>query len=224
MTAEVRAPAGRSVPQIFERLRAQGLFGPGVPYRVAKDDPGDPFLRPDDRSVTPPPGTWATDQETVIAAEGARVEGDTLRADAVRVSLPEGSGLRIVLEGRVVAFEPGAAGRNRIRVTSGTVRIVDEAGVTRIRANAASHAGEATLTLTGTSAAGAVGFTLAADDGFLPIAIRVDTATGVPAGERQPPHGAVRWKLLAPPAGPGASELKMQWIYDLSQLHRPDDC
>lgn len=223
MTAEVRAAAtGRSDVEVYQRLVSRGLIVPDAP------PPGDAwwsFSAPVDNSfgvhVTE---SWVTDQDTVLSATDARVEGDTLQARQIRLGLPEGSKLRAVFEGRTVNFEPGAKNGSRILVTGGTVRIVDDTGVTRIQVRAASSQDDATLALTSSARAGEFNFELSVTDGSTPVSVRLDTRTGVPPGEGRPPHGAVRWKLLVPTGGSGASELKMQRIYDLGQLPRPDGC
>jgi beta-lactamase regulating signal transducer with metallopeptidase domain len=223
MTAEIRAAAdGRSDAQVVGRLLKQGAIAPGD---LLPRDPWWAFPSPADKQpAAPTPITWITDQETVLSAHDVQVEGDTLKARRVSLSLPEGSKLRAVFEGRSVNFEPGAEGNNRVLVTGGTVRIVDESGVTRIQISADSARDDVTLVLTSTVEAGEINFELAAADGTLPVSLRLDTRTGVPEGERQPPHGAIRWNLRTPQNGPGTCELKMQWIYDLSQLPRTDGC
>jgi beta-lactamase regulating signal transducer with metallopeptidase domain len=220
MSAEVRAPAdGRSDAQVYERLMGdRRTFQPAVQRR----DGSWGFFVTEPPAY--PPGTWLTDQETVLSADDARIDGDTLLARHIRLSLPEGSKLRAVFEGESVTFEPGPKDRNRILVTGGTVRIVDEHGVTRVRASAPSDRDDITLALTSTLEAGEFNFELTANGGSIPVLVTFDPGTGVPEGESQPPHGAIRWKLRTPEDAPGACQLKMQWIYDLSQLRRPDGC
>jgi beta-lactamase regulating signal transducer with metallopeptidase domain len=220
MRSEVRAqPGGRSDAEVYQRLVRQGLIAPSTPRDPwAFSEPGDKGVGVLSRD------TWLTDQETVVSASDGHAEGDAFQAQHVRLSLPEGSKLRAVFEGRTVAFEPGAEGHYRILVTGGTVQIVDDAGIARVRIRPASSRGDVALVLTGTVEAAEVNFDLETGNTGTPVSISTDTRTGVPEGERQPPHGAIRWQLLPPLQGPGSWQLKMQWIYDLSKLPRPDGC
>jgi hypothetical protein len=51
------------------------------------------------------------------------------------------------------------------------------------------------------------------------LSVQVDSQTGVPENEKQPPHGAIRWNLVAPMSGQGTVNFMMQWIYDAGQIH-----
>ena len=45
------------------------------------------------------------------------------------------------------------------------------------------------------------------------------TDFGVPPGEKQPPHGAIRWDRQLPKDGPdGQYRVTLQWIYELDKI------
>jgi hypothetical protein len=165
------------------------------------------------------PGMSVTDQDSVLSVEGnARVVGDTLEADVVRLSLPEGSRLHAAISGRGVALSPGQGGTG-LSVGSGEIRIIDRGGVTRVRVMPSD--GGLILGMV-TFDEGEVNFELAAqaaDGGRASLRAEYDSRTGVPEGEKQPPHGANRWRMF--PAGDGKPhQFKMQWIYDMDRLEQ----
>ena len=56
------------------------------------------------------------------------------------------------------------------------------------------------------------------------IRIEFDLQTGIPADEKDPPSGSIRYKLLEP--GEAANDpyrVKMQWRYDLADEAKPAD-
>ncbi len=224
MTAEVAARAdGRSDEQVHQRLVKQGAIDPrddSQAYRYFEylNEPKEPAA-----GVRFPSAT-ITDQATVLAVEKATADGNTLRASGVRLSLPDGSKLRAVVEGRTVSVEPAVDGVTRILITGGTVRILDERGIARIEARADSDRADTTLMLTSTIQEGAISFELAATDGTKPVAVRMDVRTGVPALTPESVHGSVDWKLILPEPASGTGELKMQWTYEISKLQSSVGC
>ena len=99
---------------------------------------------------------------------------------------------------------------------------MDEGGATRLEVRADRD--DAALIWSATADAQDNAFEVSAGEGGTGVVARVDSRTGVPEGERQPPHGAVRWKLVAPEAGVGLIEMRMQWIYDVSEVRNPEGC
>ena len=161
------------------------------------------------------PGAWMTDQETALSAERATMQGATLSADEALLNLPEGSGLKAELRGKRVVVESDA-GTTNLTLHDGEARILDRTGVARFVAQAGVGA---ELRLSVSLSNGEVVIAARASDG--PVRVQLDVDTGVPHAEEQPPHGAIRWKLLTPDEpGAGLYRVKMQWIYDMYALRR----
>jgi hypothetical protein len=204
MRAEILAPAeGREPAAILEK---------GIAMFAMQGLPAD-FSQP---------GAWMTDQETLVAAEhprftAGRADARTpsiLAAEAILLNLPEGSGMRAVFAGERVVVEPGD--ETTITVHGGDVRLVDETGVVRVTGKAGQ--GE-TLRLSVRIDAGEVAFVMRGSGSA--VTATIDDRTGVPEGEAQPPHGAVRWWIGAPAEGEDEPfRMKMQWIYDLHEVQK----
>ncbi len=221
LSVEVLAPTeGRSDAAIYKRVleiqRAKDLLQePGGLIRTqAPADGSWAFFLPE-RPKIYPEGTWVTDQESILIAANARWEGDTLHADRARLRLPGGSKLRVVFEGRMVRAEPGPDQIDRVLVTEGEIRILDEQGATRIQIRAD---GNGILIGTAVPTPGEIAFDISAADDHAGLLATMNTRADAPEDEQQPPHGAPRWKLHTPPPGGGATELRMQWNYNLGEL------
>lgn len=78
-----------------------------------------------------PAGGSITDQETILSAVGAERRDAGLETTELRLNLPEGSKLRAVIEGDLVNIEK-FDDKTNINVKSGSIRIVDDAGISRI--------------------------------------------------------------------------------------------
>lgn len=220
-SVEVRANAdGRSDAQVYDRVMdLVSLKGTGGYVRRQRPKDGSFAFFVSDDAPAIVPGTWVTDEEQVLVARDARLEGDRLRAAAFRVRLPGGSNLRAVFGGKTVDTKREPDGRDRVQLTGGTVRIVDEAGV--VRAEIRADRDDAPMVWRSTPNLGEGSFELAPVDGSAGLIASVDVATGVPKDEQRSPHGAVRWKLVSPD---GDLELRVQWNYDASKVRRPEGC
>lgn len=227
MSAEVAARTyGRADGDVYRRLVKSGVI-PVAPDAIRTDL----FVfsdRPAARSAgVRLPIKTVNEQETVLTAERATSQGNTIVAEQVRLSLPDGSKLRAVFEGRSVNIEPQVGAGTTIRITGGSVRIVDEQGITRIEARASEQRAGATLSLSSGSTANAITFQLIAADGVRPILVSTvvnPDSTGI---KPEVVHGSVNWNLAMPvhsQFGPGTGELKMQWTYDLDKLGANEGC
>jgi len=227
MSAEVAAKSyGRTDNDVYRRLVKSG---------VISSEPGakrtDLFIFSDRPAAKAAgirlPIATVNEQETVLTAERATVQGNVLSAENVRLSLPDGSKLRAVFEGRSVTIDPNVGAGTTIRITGGSVRIVDEHGITRVEAQASEQRGTATLALSSSSTTSATTFQLIAADGTRPIPVSVNVNADAPRINPDAPHGAVSWNLTLPANpqfGPGTGELKMQWTYDVDKLAETEGC
>lgn len=225
---EVRAPAdGRSELDVYNRAmeiqhKREEVATPGG--RVRKHAAGNDqwgFFYLSDVPPVYPRGTWVTDEEPILTATAARVHDDTLRAAAVRVRLPGGSKLRAVFEGKSITVESDPNQKSRVLVTAGTIRIIDDAGIVRCEIRADREG--ATLTWAANKSGCADSFEITPTDAQS-VAVKVDSRTGAPANEQQPPHGSTRWKLIAPLTANEETRVHMQWTYDISELKNPIGC
>jgi|GEM_PF-5376901 len=227
MSAEVSARTyGRADGDVYRRLVKSGVI-PIAPDSLRTDL----FVfsdRPAARSAgVRLPIATVNEQETVLSAERATGQGNTILAEQVRLSLPDGSKLRAVFEGRSVNIEPQVGAGTTIRITGGSVRIVDEHGITRIEAHAGEQRADATLTLSSSSTTNAITFQLIAADGVRSIPVNTVVNPEPPSIKPEVLHGAVKWNLALPANpqfGPGTGELKMQWTYDLDKLAENEGC
>jgi beta-lactamase regulating signal transducer with metallopeptidase domain len=227
MSAEVAARTyGRADGDVYRRLVKSGVI-PVAPDAIRTDL----FVftdRPAARSAgVRLPVATVNEQETVLTAERATSQGNTIVAEQVRLSLPDGSKLRAVFEGRSVNIEPQVGAGTTIRITGGSVRIVDEQGVTRIEARASEQRAGATLSLSSGSTANALTFQIIAADGVRSIPVNTVVNPDSPGTKPEVVHGAVNWNLALPvnsQFGPGTGELKMQWTYDLDKLGENQGC
>jgi beta-lactamase regulating signal transducer with metallopeptidase domain/predicted esterase len=172
-----------------------------------------------------PSGGWLTDQETIVSADQPEADGNTVKANVILMSLPEGSGLRAELVGESIEFRRDQ-GKTKIVIRGGQVRLVDDSGVARA---------VAFPTLVNNGALSVEAWTNDGDETVLqvlntgphlaaPVRVELDWSTGVPTDEKQPPHGAVRYRLLRRDAADKRpTQFKMQWIYDLEILKRDAD-
>jgi beta-lactamase regulating signal transducer with metallopeptidase domain len=220
-TVEVRANAdGRSDAQVYDRVMdLVSLDGKDGYVRRQRPKDGAFAFFVSDHPPAIAPGTWVSDEEQVLVARDARLEGDRVRAPAFRVRLPGGSNLRAVFGGKTVETKRGPDGRDRTELTGGRVRIVDEAGI--VRAEIRAERDDATMVWRSTPNLGDGSFELAPVDGSAGLIASVDVATGVPKDEQRPPHGAVRWKFVS---FDGGLDLRVYWIYDASKVRSPDGC
>lgn len=227
---EVRAAdEGRSEQMVYDRVmqlqrareQAEGTGG-----MVLKQPSHQDWLIATLSGTTPPveyaPGTWVTDEEPIVVAKDVTLKEDVLQSKSMRLRLPGGSKLRAAFEGNVVKIERVEGQPDRVLITGGSVTIVDAEGVKRV----VIRAGREDQTMIWTSVAGAEPgtFELSTSDASAELSARIDTTTGVAAEERQAPHGAVRWRVVAPLSGDGVADLRMQWIYDVSQVKNPVGC
>lgn len=109
-------------------------------------------------------------------------------------------------------------------MTGGSVRIVDPGGVTRLEIRADRDDAALTWNTVFDADSGDQAFDVAALDAGTGLVARVNSQTGVPAGEQPPPHGLIRRELIAPKTCAGLIERRMKWIYDLGELRNPVGC
>jgi hypothetical protein len=227
---EVRAAdEGRSEQRVYDRVmqlqrareQAEGTGG-----MVLKQPSQQDWLIATLSGTTPPveyaAGTWVTDEEPIVVAKEVTLKGDVLQSKSMRLRLPGGSKLRAAFEGNVVKIERVEGQPDRVLITGGSVTIVDGEGVKRV----VIRADREDRTMIWTSVAGAEPgtFELSTSDASADLSARIDTSTGVAAEEQQAPHGAVRWRVVAPLSGDGVADLRMQWNYDVSQVKNPVGC
>ena len=158
------------------------------------------------------PGSWITDQETVLSATNAKSNPQAFEADDASLSLPEGSSLKAVLDSDRIVTER-FSDRTRYTLHGGEVRIVDAKGTVRVRV----WVDDAILRLDATVENDEVNFHvrgLGVDGHYLPVRIHVnpDSSNGDLS------HGAVRWKVLQPDESGKPFRLKMQFVYDQHKL------
>lgn len=183
----------------------------------------DPSLR--GREI--PPGSWLTDQETVVAAFNPRIDGNVLVAKEFSMSLPEGSALQAILEGESITLSLGKEGTH-LSIRNGSIRIVDENGVVRAAARVEDRSLYGAVLEVGASLANdEASFRVHGvnqDGKQVNVRVELDADTGRPEGETQPPHGSIRWqKFPQDDKDKKPFRLKMQWIYDLNILQHAND-
>lgn len=169
--------------------------------------------------------SWITMQETIVSATNATIEGNTIEAQKFLLNLPEGSDLRAIIEGDRVTRR-NVEGGVEVVVENGIVKLVDTQGVVRSVARPVTATGDpATLQLRVTIESDEVVLQTTAERAGEPLPVRVelDLTTGIPPREEQPPHGAVRYWLRLPESGEDGVRLKMQWIYDVTQIPPSQD-
>jgi beta-lactamase regulating signal transducer with metallopeptidase domain len=220
------APEIDVVQRDGERVVAAMLANPGS--RRSPENLVKRFQLVLERTPHPGPGHWVTDEESLVSSEQPRyVLNDpsmtAMDADAVTFNLPEGSEMRAEFAGRNVSME-SAGDVTTVTITGGRVRLIDAGGVCRAEASADGGADllivecrrmdeEYSLHLkTGWS-------NPELGSGLTPVQVKLFLSTGAPAGEEQPPHRAVRYRIDHDAANPGAPmAMKMCWHYDLSRL------
>jgi biopolymer transport protein ExbD len=200
-SAQVVAPThGRQPDEVWKKvLETEQLRGNNAPGR---------------------PGEWLTDQETIVSGSATH-DGSSLQARDFLLSLPEGSALRAEFSGDSVEFRH-ESNKTHIKVHGGSVRLIDPSGVARATAtptipNAVleveawmNGGGEVVLHVLASRPHRAV-----------PVRVELDSATGVPAEEKQPPHGSVRYRIIPrDQSDKRPTQFKMQWIYELEKLRR----
>ncbi len=227
---EVRAPEeGRSTQRVYERVIAlqranEQAGGPGG-LVLSKPTHEEWLLSAlSGREWTPayPEGTWVTDEEPVLVAKEITLKEDLLLSKTLRVRLPGGSKLRAAFEGSVVKIERVDGQNDRVLITGGSVTIVDEQGVKR--AVIRSDRADGTIVWTNVGGEEAAVFEVTTEDPAGGLSTRIDMTTGVPADESQAPHGAVRWRMVMPQCTGGATDLRIQWNYDVSKVPNPVGC
>lgn len=229
-SVEVRAAdEGRSEQRVYDRVmelqrakeKAGGLGGLVLSEPTAEERM---VALLSGTQVTPkyPEETWVTDEEPIVVAKDVTLKGDVLQSKSMRLRLPGGSKLRAAFEGNVVKIERVEGQPDRVLITGGSVTIVDGEGVKRV----VIRADREDRTMIWTTVAGAEPgtFELTTSDVSGELSARIDTTTGVAADEQQPPHGAVRWRVVAPLSGEGVADLRMQWNYDVSKVPNPVGC
>ena len=172
------------------------------------------------------PGTWLTDQETVLSANGARSVQDGIEAVDAILNLPEGSSLKAVFTSDRMITER-LPDRTRLTLYGGQVRVVDVNGVVRVSVRAGQPRDQnALLRLDASFEAGEVVLRVqafASDGLYVPLKIKLDTDGGPSQAGEQPYHGAVRWKTLPPDESGKPLRLKMQFVYDIHELCRESE-
>lgn len=232
MITEVLAPiSGRADIDVLHRLIKQGVISQDVlPAKdmwaaFKLDNTKDTGVRPANKTVT--------DQAVVIAAKLANTDRGaenlpdtaTVLADQLTLSLPEGSKLRAIFEGANVAVDTRPDNSTHILITSGTVRIVDEYGITRARISPASARDTTTIQLTSTPSPNAITYELSASESSSPIPVRLITNTvETAAPSAKPAHGSSRWLLAAPSNDPSPYHYSIEWTYDLATLAASEGC
>ncbi len=162
------------------------------------------------------PGSWITNQETVVHARDAEWQAGTLMAKDVYVNLPEGSELRAELTARDLVVDP-SGDHPMIYADGASVTVFDEQGQARFRSDPEMNdliveitiAEEVTIRLRRKQP----------DGKDLPVRLVVDLTSGIPEQEDQPPHNTVRYAVLES-EGNDPFRIKMQWIYNLAQLEK----
>ncbi|MFZ4574348.1 MAG: M56 family metallopeptidase [Phycisphaerales bacterium] len=227
---EVRAPEeGRSTQRVYERVIAlqhanEQAGGPGglVLSKPTSEEWLVSALSGKEWTPAYPEGTWVTDEEPVLVAKEVTLKGDLLLSKTLRVRLPGGSKLRAAFEGTVVKIERAEGQKDRVLITDGSVTIMDEQGVKR--AVIRSDRTDGTIVWTNVGGDEAAEFEVTTEDPAGSLSARIDMTTGVPAGESQAPHGAVRWRMVLPRCTGGVTDFRMQWNYDVSKVPNPVGC
>lgn len=180
------------------------------------------------RQGMPVQGAWVTDQETLVSAHSAAMWGvgpnapnAALDAMQVHFNLPEGSGMRAEFVGEKVEIT-AAAFRTSVVVTNGRVKLFDSDGVERAIASPNGGAELLVVDVRSVNGEGVLEMQtrrLKPDPEYPqpPVQVKCNLATGEPADEEQPPHGAVRFAFENPNASEPA-RMKIRWHYDMQRL------
>lgn len=197
---------GRSPAELLERF-AEAMSSIGSPPRA---------------------GAWVTDQETLLSAEnpsyvlpGPQPDMVFLDAQSILFNLPEGAGIRAELSGENIELTRDDS-RTTAVVTNGRVKLVDSQGI--VRAEASPDGGAEQLVVEVRENNGERVLQLqtrrlvpSPDYPQPPVQMKCNLATGAPADEEQPPHGAVRFRFENLMGGEPA-RMKIVWHYDLQRL------
>ena len=114
-------------------------------------------------------------------------------------------------------------GESEIIIDDGQVNLIDAGGVSRVvgRLNADAPKGSK-LILTATFAHDEITILVSGKDAngkAINVRAELDMETGRPKGEKQPPHGAVRYQLYPEQEGKPL-RVKMQWTYEWKKLRQ----
>jgi beta-lactamase regulating signal transducer with metallopeptidase domain len=225
MTLELHAPNGEN-PEVMPYKRAMELMRMREPGGLIRKpsvlDDYESFLVPYEAPKVYPQGTWVTDEQSIVHAKDAHLEDGSLHASTVSLRLPAASKLRAIFDARMIKVERVPQHRDRILVTGGSVRLVDESGTTRLRISVTRD--DETLIWSEAADAASDGFELSTAAPGTGLAMQVDVISGTPEGETQSPHDSTRWKLVAPHKGNGSFDLRMLHTYDMSKVKYPEGC
>lgn len=165
-----------------------------------------------------------TNMETIVSASQANYLPEN-RMDAAKVlfNLPEGSGLRAEFSGTNVEISPGDKSMTVI-VTDGRIELIDAGGV--IRASASPEDKAAELVIECHEELGEVAMALitrrknkSSEAPNPPVQVVMNTDTGAPKDEGDPPHGAIRYEIQkGEDGGQPILRMKMKWRYEMKRL------
>ena len=152
------------------------------------------------------------DQESIVSAEEAVVEGQTLIANEVRLNLPEASDTTASLSGSAFLMAP-ELDVTVLTVADGVLELKGPDGTTR----ATATTGEAARLHITIDRGEEIEFLVRGVDregDAVPVEVAFDTESGRPADEMDVPHGAIRYQLNGPDDGSrGTYRVKMRWRY-----------
>ncbi len=177
--------------------------------------------RPDERGFLT--GS-TTNMETIVSASNAsHLMGDWMDAPEVLFNLPEGSGLRAEFTGTNVQISQ-RDDSTTVVITGGKIQLIDAGGV--IRASASPDGGAEHLVVECREELGEVVMTLRTrrlkedpDNPNPPVQVVMNTATGAPADENDPPHRGIRYEILHDEKDSNKPvRMKMKWWYDMRRL------
>ena len=177
-----------------------------------------------ERHDGPRPGLSITDMESIVSVIPTKRNGNTIEANEIVMSLPEGSQARAAFFGNGT-IEPKIEGDRLfylVKFNQGKIQWIDSVGI--VRAEAKTVNPESELMADVGVSNGEVVIKLKANPAPAvdrPGAVRVEMNlnTGAPKDEKQPPHRSIRYKIFDESKEEDKPlRLKMMWRYDLDQL------
>lgn len=175
-----------------------------------------------DRHGSPERAGSVVNMESIVSAFPRYLLGNAMDADLVYFSLPEGSETRAVFSGEKVEISKGDKSVE-IVITNGKLKLLDSVGVTR--ATATADGGAEQLIVVCQMKNDEVEMEIRTRrlveiaEPNPPVQVIMNTETGAPKNEEDPPHRAVRYSIF--PESKSEEKpvrMKMKWRYDFRRL------
>ena len=155
-----------------------------------------------------------TNMESIVSAVPTSRQNNSITATEVLFNLPEGSKSRAAILGESIQMGSDADRNLKLTITGGSLQWIDSVGVIRAEAKPVEESNKLAVVIKIDLNEVVMKISCAGR-----VEVLMNSNSGAPDDEGQPPHGSVRYEILdADAKNEKPLRMKMKWRYDVARL------